>query len=257
MYEEQKHYIENILAKGARIDGRKLLDFRDISIEYDVSVNAEGSARVKIGDTEVLVGVKMSIEKPFPDTPEEGGLMVNAELLPLSSPEFEAGPPNIDSIELARIVDKGIRESKAIDNKKLCIEKSEKAWFVNIDIMTINNDGNLLDAAAIGALAALKDTKFPEYDGTTINYKKKTNKILPLNKEPTSITVYKIGKAFIVDPSVDEEKVYDARLTVASTPDGKICALQKGGDAPLTTEEIDEMVGIAIEKSKEIRKFFK
>jgi len=257
MHEEQKHYVESILAKGARIDGRKPLDFRKISIEYDVSANAEGSARVKVGDTEVLVGVKIALDKPYPDTPDEGGLMVNAELLPMSSPEFESGPPNIDSIELARIVDRGIRESKAIDTKKLCIKSGEKIWSVSIDVMSINNDGNLLDAAALGALAALKDAKFPEFDGEKVDYKHKSNKTLPLQKEPISITVYKIGKTFIVDPSTDEEKVYDSRLTIASIADGTICALQKGGDVPLTAEDIDAMVGIALDKAKEIRKLFK
>ena len=112
----KKHIIES-LKKGVRHDRRKLDEFRKVEVEYGISKSAEGSARVKVGNTEVLAGVKLGIDKPYPDTPDEGCLMVGAELLPLSSPEFEAGPPGIESIEIARVVDRGIRESGTIDMK--------------------------------------------------------------------------------------------------------------------------------------------
>jgi exosome complex component RRP42 len=250
---ENKQNILKYLKEGIRPDGRKVEEYREIEVEYDISKSAEGSARVKIGDTEVLAGVKLAIEKPYPDSPEDGTMMIGAELLPLSNPEFESGPPNIQAVELARVVDRGIRESKAIDTKKLLIEKGEKAWVVMIDIVTLNDAGNLFDAAALASLAALKNTKFPDYDGTKIDYKKKTQKGLPITKLPISITVLKIGDFLIVDPINEEEKVIDARLTVAISGD-KICALQKGGDSPLTLEDIGKMIELAFKKSKELKK---
>lgn len=253
MNESMKKHLIDSLNKGVRYDRRKLDEFRKVEIEYGISKSAEGSARARIGNTEVIVGVKLGIEKPYPDTPEEGCLMVGAELLPLSSPDFESGPPGIESIELARVVDRGIREAKAIDMKKLCIEKGEKAWSVFIDVCTINDDGNLLDAAGLAALAALKDTKFPKYEDDGINYKEHTKEKLPLSKFPLPVTVYKIGKNFLVDPNLDEQEAHDARLTVTTT-DGKICALQKGGDSPLTIEDIKAMVEIAMKKSQELKK---
>ena len=36
--------------------------------------------------------------------------------------------------------------------------------------------------------------------------------------------------------------------------DGNLCALQKGCDKPLTSDDIDKMVEIGIKKSKELRK---
>ncbi|MBU0535958.1 MAG: RNA-binding protein, partial [Nanoarchaeota archaeon] len=192
-------------------------------------------------------------EKPYPDRPEEGMLMVGAELLPLSSPEFETGPPAIEAIELARVVDRGVREAKAIDTKKLCLVKGEKAWGVFIDICTINDAGNLLDASGIAVLAALKDTKFPKYDGVEINYKEHTKEKLPLSKFPLPVTVYKIGDNLLVDPNIDEQEAFDARLTVTTT-DGLICALQKGGDRTLTIEDVKVMVDLAMKKAKELAK---
>ena len=248
-----KSQIINGLEQDLRFDGRKPLDWRKIEVEYGISKNAEGSARVKFGDTEVLAGVKLSIGKPYPDTPDEGSLMVDADLSPMSSPDFETGPPDIKAIELARVVDRGIREAKTVDMKKMCIEKGEKCWFVSIDVVTINDGGNLLDACALAGLAALKDTKIPKLEDGVVKYGEPTKDSLPLEKEPIAVTVLKIGKFFIVDPLVEEEDNFDSKLTVTTT-DGTICAMQKGGNGTLSVEDIEKMVDIGIEKAKEIRK---
>ena len=255
MHRELRSHIISLLNADTRLDGRKLTEYRKpIEVERGVVKTAEGSARVKIGDTDVIVGVKMDVGEPYPDTPNEGTIIVGAELLPLSNPEFELGPPGIQAIELARVVDRGIRESKALDFKKLCIEKGEKIWMVIIDICPINDAGNLFDASSLAALAALKNAKFPAFDGEKVDYKAKTDKSLELEKTPIAVTVIKIGDKFIVDPSTEEEKAVDARLTVSSMEDGTLCAMQKGGDFPLTVEDINKMLDIGIEKAKELRK---
>lgn len=251
-----KETIFSLAKEGKRLDNRSLTDYRQpIKIEVNISKTAEGSAQVQIGKTIVLAGVKLSIEKPYNDTPEEGGIVVNAELLPLSNPEYESGPPGIKAVELARVTDRGIREAKTIDFKKLCLMPGEKAWFVCIDLITINDDGNLFDAAGLAALAALKTAKFPEYDPETgvVDYKNRTNKSLPLIKEPLPVTIYKINGTLIVDPTWEEEKAYEARLTVASDSSEVISALQKGGETPLSIEEISKMIDLALEKSRFLR----
>ena len=259
-----KNLISDLAKQGKRMDGRGFLDYRQpIKIETDISWTAEGSCQVQIGDTVVMAGVKLSLEKPYNDTPDQGGIMINAELKPLSSPEYESGPPGIKAIELSRVTDRGIREAKAIDMKKLCVTPGEKAWFVIIDIVTINDAGNLFDASGLAVMTALKAARFPVVDEATgaINYKEKTDKPLPLVKEPLPITVYKINGQLVVDPTAEEEHAYEARLTVAADSNGIISAMQKGGEWPLTVEEIGKMVDISIEKSKflreELNKIFK
>lgn len=248
----REHVIKS-LERGVRLDGRKPHDFRDVEVQYGISNTAEGSALVKIGETMVVAGIKLSVETPYPDTPDEGTIMVNAELLPLSSPRFEAGPPGIEAIELARVVDRGLRESKALDVKKLCLKKGEKVWGVSIDVCTINDAGNLIDAAGLAAIAALQNAVFPAYDGIEINYKEKTGEKLPLSKIPIPITVLKIGKQYIVDALQEELECYDARLTVTTTADGRICSLQKGGDAAITTDDVAQMVDISLEQAEKLR----
>lgn len=251
-----KETISVLASQGKRLDNRALGDYRQpIMIETNIAKTAEGSARVQIGKTVILAGVKLSVEKPYNDTPDEGGITVNVELTPLSNPEYERGPPSEKAIELARVIDRGIREAKTIDFKKLCLAPGEKAWFVNIDLITINDDGNLFDAAGLAALAALKAAQFPEYDPETgvVDYKTRTKNFLPLVKEPLPVTIYKINSSFLVDPGQEEEKAYDARLTVASDPQDTISALQKGGDAPLSLEDISQIIDLALQKAKFLR----
>ncbi len=250
-----KDHVLELLKNDTRVDGRGLKDYRDIKVDVEVTSTAEGSARVKIGDTDVIAGVKFNVETPYPDNPENGNFMVNAEFLPLSSPNFEAGPPKIDAIELSRVVDRGIRESKMIDTGSLCITPGEKVWSVGVDICTLNTDGNLIDAAALAAIVALKNARFPKYDGVKLDYKTLTDEKLKLSKMPICATVVKAGGKFFVDLNEEEEEATEAKLNVWSTEDGELSALQKGGDSNLTVEDINQMFDIAIEKATELRKF--
>jgi len=256
MLSVSKEYIRTLAKKGLRSDKRKMDEYRQpVSVEYGVSSkSAEGSAKVTIGDTVVVAGVKTEVGTPYPDRPNEGTIMVNVELLPMSSPEFESGPPSIEAIELARVVDRGIRESHAIDFKKLCLKEGELVWTLMIDIYPLNASGNLFDACALAALAALKDAKFPKLEDDVINYKERTDNPIPLEFLPVSCTVHKIGGKFFVDPTSDEEKATDARLTTAFTDKAEICAMQKGGDEPLTEKEISEIIDLAEKKTQELRK---
>ena len=254
MNDDIKRYVASLLEQGKRLDGRKPLEYRQpVKVEVGFTKTAEGSAKVTIGDTEVMVGVKMEVDEPYPDTPDEGTIMVGAELLPLSNPDFESGPPGIQAVELARVVDRGIRESKALDFKKMCIKAGEAVWIASIDICTLNDAGNLFDASALAGIAALQNTMLPKYKDGKMEYKEKTDKKLPLNKIPVSVTVCKIGSKFLVDPTTEEEKAIDARLTVATEEDDTLCAMQKG-EGPMTEDEIFQMIDIAVEKCRELRK---
>jgi exosome complex component RRP42 len=246
--------IKQYLAKGKRFDGRKPDEFREVIIQTDVAKNADGSARVKIGKTEVLVGIKMDIGSPYPDSPDKGNMMVTAELLPLSSPRFETGPPKFPSIEFARVIDRGIRESKFIEFDKLCIEKGEKVWTVFIDIYTINDDGNLFDAAGIAAIAALKNAKIPKYDKEEgkVLYGEMTNDSIPLKKDATiPITIHKLGNNFLVDPTREEEDISEVRITIGSS-NGNISSMQKAELEPLTIKEFEEALELSEKVNKDV-----
>jgi exosome complex component RRP42 len=244
----RKDYVCNLIRGGQRAEGRGFREYREISVDGDTIKRAEGSARVKIGDTEVLVGVKLDVGEPFSDTPDKGVIITNAELVPLASPEFESGPPNENSVQLARVVDRGIRGSEAIDLEKLCIEEGAKVWIVFIDIHILDDDGNLVDAAALGAIASLLNIRIPnERYGLT------GENTLPMRETPVAVTMVEVEGNILVDPNFNEENAATSRLTVISNADGSLSGMQKSGSGGLKEEEIVEMVETGIEKAGEIR----
>jgi exosome complex component RRP42 len=247
--------IAELVSSGKRIDGRGLTDYREIQVESGIIERAEGSARIRLGKTEVVVGIKIATGEPFPDIPNQGVLTVNAELVPLASPSFEPGPPGEDAVELARIVDRGIRESKAIEMEKLCVEPKKKVFVVFIDVYVLNHDGNLIDASAMAALAALLNTKMFNYELEEGEIKIKPGYTpLPIRNYPIPVTFAKINGKLVVDPWLEEEQAMDARLTMTFDKEEKICAIQKGGYGYFTTQQILEATKIAREKTGELRK---
>ncbi|MBP2029413.1 exosome complex component RRP42 [Methanohalophilus levihalophilus] len=244
----KKDYIYNLMLKGSREDGRSFEEFRDIVLETNVIDKAEGSAKVQIGDTQVMVGVKLQVGTPFPDTPDSGVIITSMELNPIASPNFEAGPPRENAIEMARIVDRGIRESGAIDLNKLCITEGEEVWMVFIDVHVLNDSGNILNAASLGAIAALMTTTVPgEREG------RGEDMLMPIREMPVSVSLIKIGEEMFIDPTYGEEDVCEARITVTSNQDGSICAMQKSGSGSLSEEQLLHSVDVARAKASEIR----
>jgi len=243
------------LKEGKRADGRKLDEVRQIHIQKEgVSENAHGIARVKLGNTDVIAGVKIDVATPYPDSPDEGAITVGVELLALASPDFEAGPPREDAIELSRVVDRGIRESKAIDFKTLSIVSGEKCWMVIIDIYILNHDGNLFDAASIAAVSALLDTKLPKLNDEYKIIKGEFAGKLKLSKKPVMSTFAKVGSTVILDPDMEEEAAASARFSVGIADDDTISAFQKGGSGSFTAEEVNHCIETAFKNAKHIRK---
>ena len=263
----KREYLYNLAKNGKRADGRTFDEFRKIEIEVGLISKAEGSAKVKIGNTQVIAGIKMDIGDPYQDSPNKGVMMTAAELIPLASPDFESGPPRENAIELARVVDRGIRESEVIGLDKLCIEPGEKIWLVFIDIHIIDYDGNLFDAASLAALAALFNSvvpiermrpnleKFREKYPSINNYLEQhpNDFPLPMNEPPISCTSVKFNDAIVIDPSLDEEQIAEVRLTVATNKNGDIRAMQKGLSGSFTVEEIKKIIKASIDNGAKIR----
>ncbi|WNY28280.1 Ribonuclease PH [Methanimicrococcus stummii] len=244
----KKDFIHNLIVEGKRADGRDFREMRDISVQTHVIAKAEGSAYVKYGETKILVGIKLQKGTPFPDSPNSGIIMTGMELNPLASPNFEAGPPKEEAIEMSRIVDRGIRESHSIDLEKLCIREGELVWMVFVDISVINDAGNIVDASALASIAALLTTTVPADDANGFE-----SIPLPMQNIPVGVTVASIDNTLILDPSLDEENVCDTKLTIITENEGALSGMQKSGAEPLLPETVIEMVNLAREKGAEIR----
>jgi exosome complex component RRP42 len=252
----EKNYIKSNLRKEERIDGRGLWDYRDFEVKSDIIASAEGSAEVLLGDTRIITGLKYDVGAPFPDLPDEGVCTVMAELLPLASPLFERGPPDEQSIELARVVDRGIRHADCVQTKKLCIKEKEAVYILFVDMYVMNHDGNLIDSGAVSALTTLLSAHVPEGiigdNGLEWTGKYLTGKDL-VNELPLALTFGKIDDIIFLDPKLPEELVCEGRISISVT-ENKITSIQKSGIATFSIDEINMLSKKSLEIGQKLRK---
>ncbi|MBN28683.1 MAG: RNA-binding protein [Euryarchaeota archaeon] len=242
-------HLSDLAANNARIDGRSQWEGRNLEVEHSVLPRAEGSARVRMGDTIVLAGVKFQIMQPYPDRPNQGGLMCSADVRPIAGRNWEAGPPSPEAIELGRVVDRGIRESGCIDVDSLCIIPGEKAWQVILDLFAVSDDGNLFDAFALAGIAALRNATVPAE-----RFEVGEDYALPVSKTPIMCSYHKVGGRFVYDACSREELGGDERIHITLGDDDNVHSLQKGLKGIFSAEEFAEIMTNAQERTKELRK---
>lgn len=245
-----RDFVANLAKQGKRVDDRPFDQYRAVRLKVGHIGKADGSCEVWLGNTRILAGVKLKPSTPYPDRPASGTMMTSVELNPMASPDFESGPPRPDNVELARVVDRGIRESGVIKFDELCITEGEDVWTVFIDIHVLDYDGNLFDAASLASLGAVMSATVPN-----VQYEKgKKDVPLPITEPPVSCTTAKIAGVLMSDPSLEEDQVMDARLTVALDKDGNIRAMQKGGNGSFTVQEIQTIIKTSQSNGARLRK---
>ncbi len=242
-------HILDLAAEGRRLDGRGPDDYRPVVVEPGFVSTADGSALVRLGETIALAGIKLELGKPFPDTPNAGVLTTNAELIPLSSPTFEPGPPQPGAIEVSRVVDRAIRAAETIDLTRLCVTPGEKTWVCYVDMHVIDHSGNLIDASLLAAVSALAHATVPakRFGIADADYP------LDVQHFPIECTFVRLGDAIVVDPTFDEERSAQGRLTVATDETGRVVAMQKGLVGAFSPDDVKETVRRAFRHGEELR----
>ncbi|OLS12748.1 MAG: exosome complex RNA-binding protein Rrp42 [Promethearchaeota archaeon CR_4] len=209
-----------------------------------------------LGKSRVIAGVKYDMGTPFSDTPDQGVCTVMSEFVPMASPLFESGPPNEMSIELARVVDRGIRHGGCVNYEKLCVKTGKMVYILFDDLYTIDYTGNLIDCASIAALTALINCKLPhakwneakgdvEWDGSYW--------AAPIEELPLTATFVKIGDIICVDPSLEEELIADGRISISTNSKGFVTSMQKGGTGLFSFDEVYNCMKKAVEVTSALR----
>lgn len=67
-----------------------------------------------------------------------------------------------EAVEVGRLIERSLRDSRAIDTEALCIRAGEKVWAVQIDVHVLDDGGNLIDAASIATVSALLHFRRPD-----------------------------------------------------------------------------------------------
>jgi len=250
----ERQELRRLLTDNRRTDSRSPLQYRNISVQLGYVEKAEGSALIELGVTKVLAAVKVGVAVPFADTPNEGILIVNAELVPLASPVFESGPPSEESISLSRYVDRSIRESRTIDLSSLCIVPGRSVYSLYVDLYILDYDGNLIDASVIAGVNALGTTNIPKYvsEGQVV---KKTEEYfkLELKDHPVSLTYAFFDDKYVVDPCLSEKYASDFTVSMTVKSDDKFCAIQKNGGGMISPRKVIELLDKSITLGKELR----
>lgn len=255
----EKKFIQTALLSDLRTDGRGPFDYRNLTIQFG---SEDGSSEVQLGQTRVMGFVTSQLVQPYRDRPNEGTLAIFTEFSPMADPSFEVGRPGESAVELGRIVDRGLRESRAVDTESLCVVAGKWVWSVRIDLHILDNCGNLVDAANIAALAALLTFRRPECtlggdDGQeVIIHPPEVREPLPLivHHLPVAVTFAFIGTESIVviDPSHFEEVVMGGKLTATLNTNGDVCAIQKAGGEGVMQSVIMQCLRIASVKAADI-----
>ena len=248
--------IYKLLQQGKRIDERSPYEFRKITMQTNVVEKANGSALVSVGSTRILTGIKVELGAPYSDRPNEGVFSVNAELLPLASKSFEPGPPDERGIELARVVDRCIREGKAIDLEKLCIIPGKLVYVLHIDIYVLDYDGNYFDPSVMSAMAALATCTMPKYSATGERIEGESIKV-PIKDVPLSATLGIIKDKLLVDPCLVEENSLDTSIVVCLDSASNVVAIQKNSPGHIPFSLMESIIDIAEEQISKIRAQFR
>lgn len=255
----EKKFIQTGLLSDLRVDGRSPFDYRRLAIKFG---REDGSSQVQLGQTHVVGFVTSQLVQPYRDRPNEGTLSIYTEFSPMADPSFEAGRPTESAVELGRVIDRGLRESRAVDMESLCVIAGKLVWAIRVDLHIIDNGGNLVDAANIAALAALLTFKRPE---CTLSGKDGQEVIVhpPEVREPLPLIIHHLPIAVsfgffsnenivAIDPTHNEEAVMEGRLTATLNTNGDVCAIQKAGGDGVTHSIIMQCLRIASVKAADI-----
>jgi exosome complex component RRP45 len=254
----EEEHLHSLLSHGKRADGRELSQTRPLTM---VVGPANGHVECCLGNTRILAVVTATLEEPLPQRPTEGFFNVFVELSSMAGPEFIHTRSGTLSTEIARIIDRGLRESNAIDVENLCVNAASHVWSVRCALNVLDHDGNLIDACNAAAVAALMHFRRPEctmQQGGAITVHD------PKERLPLSLGIHHIpiclsfglwdggnGKTaaasvtasssseqqlLLLDPTRHEQSICSGSMTITANQFEEICSWHKSGGLPIAGE---------------------
>ena len=251
MSEAERTFIVHGVQDNFRGDGRGCEDYRHVDIETDVLSNASGSAKLSLGNTDVLVGVKVDITQPTAERQNEGRLEFFVDFSANAAPAFEGRGGEELAAEIGAVLSRTYDQPSCLDLKPLCLIPRQQCWVINVDVVLLQCGGNLLDAVGLAVKAALFSTRIPsirvtctERGDTELEISDDPYQVtrLDVSNLPTVVTVNKIGHSHVVDATEQEEECTLARVYLAVDDKGNLAYLRKAGGGSLDPESVFDMV---------------
>jgi len=252
--DSERAFIIHSVQDNHRIDGRQCLDYRMIEVETNKISSCNGSGHVRLGNNEVLVGIKGEVEEPSPTRPKEGRIEFFVDLSANASPEFSGRGGEDIAEELAIFCDHAYHD--CLDLESLCIVPGKQVWGLHIDILVLEfgSRASLFDAAGIAIKAALYNTRLPKIDFGEQEEEGSDEEDYDIADDPSSvfkldisrvplfITLTKINAFYCVDVTQEEEIASISSMTLAIDSRGNVLHLKKFSGGSLNPEPFKDIL---------------
>ena len=228
-----------------RSNNRQPNELREIKIEPNFNIHAEGSVLVSFGNTKVICTATIENKVPrWMRNSEEGWVTAEYGMLPRSTNErmgreAARGKQSGRTQEIQRLIARSLRQ--AVNLKYL------KGKTINIDCDVIQADGGTRTASITGGCAALF---------LAINNHHDDNRAI--NTFVAAVSLGILDNEVILDLDYQEDSSAETDLNLVMTDELKLIEIQgTGEESPFSKEQLSEMIEIgsqAIEQIIEIQK---
>lgn len=207
--------------------------------------HTSGSAKLRMGGTEVLAGVKVEVGTPLSTQVDKGHALVSVDCC------ASAGGKELDALsaQVSAMVEASLKNS-GIDWKSTCLVSGKACWIFFVDLVVLQCDGNLFDACSIAALAALHSAAIPTVEVSVdpssgelsleVDDDQSNASNLNLTNAALLVSVHSIGGWSVLDTTLEEQECSEALLVVACGAD-TICGIHKGGSRGIKPDQMFEM----------------
>lgn len=230
-----------------RRDERQSDQLRDISIQTNVNMHAEGSCLISVGNTQVLCTA--TVEKklpPFLRGQATGWVAGEYNMLPRATGtrnqrEVNKGKPSGRTMEIQRLIGRALRS--IVDLKKI------EGYTIVVDCDVLQADGGTRTTSIIGAYVALKLAINKMVERGLIKQDPLLDQIAAI-----SVGVNSEGDV-IADLDYMEDSTAIADGNFVMTKNGKIIEVQTTAEEhPITDEQFTEMLLLAKQSIEKICK---
>lgn len=232
------------------------MDYRNFAIETGLLVQTNGSASLRIGDSRIVVGIKAEIGAPNPAFPNRGQIVCSVDWgrSPDNSTNSEKNELLANSLSraLERVLTPSPANQGGLDLNSLCIIPGRQCWILYIDALIFGRAGNLLDSISICTRAALRSTRIPKINLVPgelhgeLEIELSDDPLectrIDVQNIPICVSLTKIGKRYIIDPSPEEEQCMNMQFTVGVDRAGNFCGMTKSGRGGIDPSGVLEML---------------
>ena len=225
-----------------RNQGRNHNQLREVIIEPNVNIHAEGSVLISFGNTKVICNATIENNVPrWMKNSDEGWVTGEYGMLPRStnermSREAARGKQSGRTLEIQRLIGRSLRQ--AVNLKYL------KGKTINVDCDVIQADGGTRTASITGGCVALFLAIKNHHDDQRA-----------INSLVAAVSLGIKDNKILLDLDYDEDSTADTDLNIVMNEKDKLIEIQgTAEDAPFSKSELDDMLHLGSSAIAEIVK---